>query len=77
MVAVGQRREEDALEVGEDVFEGLALFRCPVGKRIAHVTWRDARQDRITPGPAQIFRNPFHERVPVAPELRRIQSRYL
>ncbi len=70
---MGQRREEDALEVGEDVFEGLAFFRCPLGKRVAHVTWRDVRQDRVTPGPAQILRNPLHERIPVAPEFGRIQ----
>ena len=72
MVPVRERGHEDALEVVEDRFERLATFRRTIRQRVANVTGRDARQDRITLGVAQVLGDPLHQGVAMAPELRRV-----
>ena len=70
MVPVRQRGDEHALEVVEDALERLAAFGRAVGQRAAHLTGRDARQDRVPLGATQVLGDPFHQRVAVSPELR-------
>ena len=69
VLPVREPGDDDAVEVGEDVGEGLALLRGSGGQRGPHVARRDRRPHGEGADPRPVVGDPVDDLVAVLPEL--------
>ena len=66
MIPVSHARQDDPLEVVQNLVKALTLGRRRVGERFTHLTRVHLRERRIAIGMAQVVADPLDEAMPVA-----------